>query len=408
MATDDQVRMTRSVPADTHFLRPGHLMPEYLPFPTETQLDLLKAALLPAEQAATAWRRWKARRLQFETLDQPSGRMLTQVWANRDAAAISAKDRAVLKRLYHRTLASNAAELSGALEIIPLLVDAGIPVLIFKGADLIAIYPEHLGLRPISDVDVLIPEADGEHAIALLTGAGCEVKGGHGMGPFGVHHSRPYECPNGSALDVHRWAFKTGGDDRSMFKTAREATLLGHPVLIPSATECLVTAIATAFSGLGLGAPMKWIADAMLLFEIEGDAIEWDILLERARRPGLTLGLTAGLDLLAREFGAPVPADVLTELRRRKVSWRERGAYWARINDPPWVLNGLLFHLEQHRTQRLNYEAGVPRDFLGYLAQSPRVRTGKRRDVFKYCVLTAFNAAFQGLNRLYAFRHVNR
>jgi hypothetical protein len=32
--------------------RPG---PEQLPFPTEAQLDLLKAALLPAEHAAPAW-----------------------------------------------------------------------------------------------------------------------------------------------------------------------------------------------------------------------------------------------------------------------------------------------------------------------------------------------------------------
>lgn len=203
------------------------------------------------------------------------------------------------------------------------------------------------------------------------------------MGPFGLYHARPYECPNGSTLDVHRWAIKTASDDRVMFETARETTLLGQPVLIPSATECLVMAIGVAFSGRGLCAPMRWIADAMLLFEIEGDAIEWDVLLKRARRPGLSLGLAAGLDFLAREFGAPVPADVLTELRRRKVSWRERGAYWMAINDPPRVVGSLLFQLEQHRTQRLNYAAGVPRDFLGYLAQSPRVRTGKRRDVFK-------------------------
>ena len=141
-------------------------------------------------------------------------------------------------------------------------------------------------------------------------------------------------------------------------------------------------AVAGAFVGAPPDSPLRWIADAMVLFELEDAHIEWDVLLQRAWRPGLTLGLIAGLAFLAREFAAPVPPYVLANLRRRPVTLRERGAHWAACHDPRVGLR-LLHHLEMHRTRRLRDPAGVPRDFLGYLAQSTGARTGKRRDVFE-------------------------
>jgi hypothetical protein len=153
-------------------------------------------------------------------------------------------------------------------------------------------------------------------------------------------------------------------------------------VLIPSTTDSLVTAVGNGVGGRPPASPLRWIADAMLLFEIDRDAIEWDVVLQRARRPGLALSLRAGLDYLALEFGAPVPSQVLTELHRLPVSWRERGAHWAAVNGPR-VGAGLLYQLEQHRARRLHYPTGVPWDFLGHLGQATGARSGKRRDVFE-------------------------
>lgn len=342
------------------------LTPEQLPFPTEAQLDLLKAALLPADQAAAAWQRWKSRGLRLEIADADSIRMFSQLWTNRDAAGIVAADLPILKGVYRKVLARNAVELSSALDAAQLLTAAGIPVLFFKGAAMIA-RTGLLGLRHISDVDVLIPEADARRAIALLMAAGYASKPGCGDFRIGNVHSWDCISASGSHLDVHWWAFKTAGDDSSMFETAREGTLLGRTVMIPSATESLVTVIANAFHSHP-AAPMRWIADAMLLFEAKGESIEWDILLERARRPGVTLGLASGLDFLAREFGAPVPAEVLTELRSRPVNWRERGAHWAAVKhrrSGTVLANDLL----QHHARRLHYPNDVPQDVRGYLTQ---------------------------------------
>ncbi|TXI42445.1 MAG: hypothetical protein E6Q56_01395 [Mycobacterium sp.] len=358
---------------------------EELPFPTGAQLDLVKAAVLPADSAAPAWRRWKARGIPLEAVDPASGRLFSHLWTNRVAAGIGAEDLPLLKGIYRQTLANNAVVLDGAFEVTQPLIDAGIPVLFIKGSAVIAVAGSHrLGLRRIIDADVLVPEADADRAVAIVRAAGYQAKTPDYGLPLPAETNHAWTCvtSNGSELDLHWWAFKTAGDDVSMFETARTATLLGRSVLIPSATEVLVAAVAQAFSGAPARTPLRWIADAMLIFDLEADLIDWGALLRRSRRPGLTLGLSSGLDFLAREFGAPVPKEVLSELQRRPVSLRERGAHLAACRDLRRV-GRLLFQLELHRTRRLRDPAEVPRDFLGHLAQATGARTGKRRDVFE-------------------------
>jgi len=352
--------------------------PEELPFPTEAQLDLLKAAVSPAEHAAPAWQRWKKRGQPLQAVYGTSTRLFAQLWANRDAAGIGAEDLPLLKGVYRQTLTDNAVKIRFALDTTQLLVDSGIPVLFLKGAAMIAIAGGRLALRPFSDVDVLVPESDAERAITLLLDAGhvptLETP------RVGFTHGWSCRGPNGGEVDLHWWAFKTAGDDGEMFRAAQEATLLGQPVLIPCATDCLVGAVANAFPDQG--SPLRWITDSMLLFEVCGDQIDWELLLERARRPGLTLGLAAGLDFLAREFSAPVPAYVIDELRRRPVSWRERAAHWVAVNQPP-VGVAVASHLVRHDARRRNNESGLPRDLWWHLAQLSHGPQARRRDLLR-------------------------
>jgi hypothetical protein len=294
--------------------------------------------------------------------------MFSQLWANRDAAGIGAEDLPLLKGVYRHGLAHNAGTLASALDASQLLNEAGIPVLFIKGAAMIA-RTGRLGLRLIDDVDFLIPEADAQRATALLAAAGYEDK------HISAAHSWDCITPAGFPLDVHWWAFKTAGNDLCMFEMASGTTILGRTVQIPSATDSLIIAIAHGFR-IPFGAPLRWIADAQLMFQLQGEAIDWDVLLERARRPGLALSLIAGLDFLAREFDAPVPVDVLDELRRRPVHWRERGAHWAAVKHRPLGM-ALATGLLQNRANRLHYGDLSRR---GYLAEDLRaVRLEVRR-----------------------------
>jgi hypothetical protein len=123
-----------------------------------------------------------------------------------------------------------------------------------------------------------------------------------------------------------------------MFETARDATLLGRQILVPSATESLLVAVANAF--WRDSPPLRWIVDSLLLFQ--AGPIDWDALLQRANRPGVLPGLTTGLGYLVSEFGAPVPTAVLDELRRQPISWRARVAHWAVTNGTMPELTPLL------------------------------------------------------------------
>ena len=360
-----------------------------LPFPNDAQLDLLKAALLPADQAAPAWRRWKCRGIGLDTVGDASVRLFHRLWANRDAAAIEAEDRALLKGVYRRSFADNVSKLTSALDATQILVDAGIPVLFLKGAALIATCDATLGLRRIGDVDILVPELEAERAAALLTATGCQAT-------YETSHGHSWHCttPAGYEIDLHWWAFKPAGDDSPMFETAQEATLLGRNVLVPSATESLLVAIANAF--WRDGPPMRWIADSLLL--LETGPIDWDVVLQRADRSGLMPGLAAGLGYLAWEFGAAVPTTVLDELHRRELSWQAGVAYWAATKG---TLPNLV-QFEAARAHRLHFPAQRMNRDMTYQTLRVVVRTGPDRAAV--CLFAAPKYSLQTIQSLSAVR----
>lgn len=370
----------------THLREAGasHVAPEDLPFPTEAQTDLLKAALLPAGQAAPAWRRWKASGLRLDRVDDASCRVFPILWLNRDAAGIGAEDLPLLKGVYRGTFAANAGRLAAALDASQLLVTAGVPVVFIKGAAMLGLSGGRLGARRIDDVDLLVPEQGAETALSTLTAAGYQPDAGHQR--VGVFHAWHFRAPQGAPIDLHWWGFKLAGDDSAIFDTAAEAVLLGTSVLIPSVSECLIGAVGNAFQIYG--SPMRWIADAMFLLGGAGGDVDWDVVLARASRPGLALRLNRGLTYLAEEFSAPVPEYVLDDLRRRSVGWRERAAYWAAVARPP-VGAAVLEQMDCHRARLLHTDRGLPRDLLWHLA----VRSGRRRrDIVRRAPRTALRA----------------
>lgn len=317
------------------------VLPETLPFPTDAQLDLLKAALLPADEAAPAWRRWKARGLTLDTVGDASFRLLGRLWTNREAAAIGPEDLGLLKGVYRQSFADNVAKLTAALDATEILAGAEIPVLFFKGAALIATCDSSLGQRRIADVDILIPEPEAERAAGVLLAAGYKAT-------YESSHGHSWHCttPEGYEIDLHWWAFKPAGDDSAMFETAESATLLGRQVQVPSATESLLVAIANAF--WREGPPLRWIADSLLIFRT--GPIDWNVVLERANRPGVLPALSVALDYLSREFGLQVPDFVTDDLRKRPVSWQARAAFWGVTTGalPGWV------EFESYRAHRLH------------------------------------------------------
>lgn len=136
------------------------------------------------------------------------------------------------------------------------------------------------------------------------------------------------------------------------------------------------------------GAPrLRWISDAVVLL---GQAeIDWEYLLERTKRSGLTLSLASGLGFLYREFDAPIPAYVLDELSGRRVNWSERAAFWVAVHRPP-VGATVVTEWDRHRARRSQGDAAMPPDFLWRMAQ---LSGRPRRDVVRRALRTVIRAA---------------
>ncbi len=335
-------------------------------FPTLVQLDLLRAALLPAEHAGPAWRRWRAAGLALERLDDPSRRMLSQMWANRRAAGVEAEDEVLLRGAYQEVWAHNAFAMAAVVPGVRALEAVGIPAVLLKGAALLAVAGDRMGVRRLADADVLVPEARAGDALEVLRRAGFtpvlppvpEVRR--------TRHAWGLSNRRGGDLDLHWWAYKTPGDDAEVFAQARSASLLGEPVQVPAPAELLLL---TVVHGLGPHpAAMRWIGDAMLLLQLEGAVLDWDALVRRARAREVTVAAVAGLGFLARELHAPVPAEALRALGSPPSRRRSRWAHHAAIS-PSGRGAFYAMELESHRRRRRHDPAGTPWDFPGHLAQ---------------------------------------
>ncbi|XAY03991.1 hypothetical protein DSM112329_00817 [Paraconexibacter sp. AEG42_29] len=340
--------------------------PEELPLPTPAQLDLLRAALLPAPAAARAWARWGERGLRLGTTDRASRRLLGQLHHNHRAAGVGPEDVARLRASGHRTFAHNTTVLRASLPAVQLLEQAGMPVVLLKGAAVLAL-TGGIGRRPITDVDVLVPEHEGRRAIDLLLQAGWRS---HSEGPPRADsscHGWNFVDGDGGSLDLHWWCYRTAGSDAGVIRDARSAQLLGTPVTVPSPADLLLTTVVNGFGPLQ-AAPVRWIADSVVLLGLEADAVDWDTLVARARERDVTLPAAEGLEYLATRFGAPVPPATLTALRATPVALRTR-LYHRSVMSPPRRAPVLVPELEAHRRRRLHDPEHTPWDFPRHFAQ---------------------------------------
>ena len=125
-------------------------------WPTAHQALCLKAALLPGEAGLAAWRRLAAM-IEPERLDAVSQSLLPLVYQN--LARLGAGDPRIeaLRDRYVLTWSDNQRQCHSALPLLHAFEQAGIDAVVLKGLALIARFYRDPGVRPMADVDVLVP-----------------------------------------------------------------------------------------------------------------------------------------------------------------------------------------------------------------------------------------------------------
>lgn len=232
---------------------------------------------------------------------------------------------------------------------LPLLVEhglapldaAGLRPLLYKGAALVGRYPEP-GLRPMDDVDIVLPRAQVPDAVAVLERAGWR-RGSHGSP--GQAPRRPvvedpdYDVPmihpqtGGLPLELHhdlhrRWQ-RTNDLDASCLWGARSASsLFEQPVWTVSPELEMLALAAHAAKPFHAFSRLIWVVDLVVV--TEASEIAWDEVGQLATRLRCRTALAVGLRL-AQRLGAVVPED-LTEL----TGLAARHGVLDPVLDPAW------------------------------------------------------------------------
>lgn len=276
-------------------------------------LLLAQAALLDGDSAIEAWRQWSARGYSIEHLDYGSYRLCALVFRNLTAAGVDDDRLATLRGVFRHAWYANQRLLHASALALRSLELAGVPTMLLKGAALVADDPTLAGVRPMDDVDLLVPDdrlSDAVHALGKVGWRARDTR------PLEVltnrFHSTEFRHPDGTQIDLHWSPFVRGRSDAALWRNAHSAQLAGAHTLAPNAADQLVL---SCLHGLGWDpAPLRWIVDAMLIMRGAGEDLDWEAVLRRARTWHDVRALRDALTVLARDFGAPVPPRVLAEL----------------------------------------------------------------------------------------------
>ena len=300
-------------------------------WPTADQILLLRAALLDADTARPAWDRWRARNSP-EAADSASLRLFPLAYRNLHAAGSDDPDLAKLKGAYRAAWVHNQLLFKLAAEALGALREAGIPTLVLKGIALTVAHYRDDGVRPMEDIDVLVPRHDFERAITVLRGVGWTA--GRDSIPAGglraVHAQHLQHRVGGHSLDLHRYALAQAASDDAFWSAAVEIELWNVPTRALCPADQLLH-VAVHGARWNPVPPVRWLADAVAIERSAGAGLDWDRVVGEASRRGVTTTVAAALECLVGTVGFALPDGVLERLRRAPKGVLERWAQRAAL-----------------------------------------------------------------------------
>jgi hypothetical protein len=313
---------------------------EGLRWPDRQELLLLKAALLDREPALAAWQAWR-RTGDIDAVDRPSYEILPLLYRNFEKLGIDDPDFGRLKGIYRRTWYQNQVLIRHAASVIDVLGHARIEAMVLKGAAAMELHYHDHGIRPMHDVDILVPTLMARQAVRVIEEAGWKPHPDPSRPverDIGVLHGAGFVNGQGGSVDLHWHALEEccqDDADDDFWAASRPIALNGVAARAQCATDLFLHVCVHGSRGQP-DHVIRWVADALTILHDSTPPIDWERLVSQTSRRQLSVAVGESLRYLAETFGAPVPAGVLERLKRMPVSWIERIDYRAQ-GAPPTV-----------------------------------------------------------------------
>ena len=289
---------------------------------TGKDVHLLRAALLDGPSVAADFAAWRDG-LDIADIDYGWSRLLPLVQRNLTRSGIDDPWLPRMQGIRRMYWARNLTLLHRVRPMLAHLAWAGVPVIVLKGAGLIASFGSAVDLRPMDDVDIMVPPDRLPQVIDMLLTLGWRPKeplpcAAAAMAALTSTAGWPFVAPDGTELDLHWRALNLDGrtgNDLGFWQRATPARLAEAAVLVLAPADqllhvCVHAVYWAGFSGL------RWAADAALIIRESQGRLDWATLCAEARRRGFATLMHDCLRFLARDLALPVPGWVLRDLRR--------------------------------------------------------------------------------------------
>jgi hypothetical protein len=246
------------------------------------------------------------------------------------------------------------------------LATADVPVMLIKGAPLaLTVYPEP-ATRTMADVDLHVPLSRLPDALRALEGEGWTPREPEFLShdlrhEVTLRHSSTRVRGEGIELDVQRYPLEScrwNDFNEQIWQRAATLEVANHEVKVPRAEDHLVLLAAHGLRGAQYQS-FAWVTD--LVFLLRAQNLDWNQVVALAQKTYLTAPVADALAFVREEFGAPVPTEILEELRASREPRLFQREYTAKIR--PHDLRGALWlHAALYSRLRSAEKIG-PRDY---------------------------------------------
>lgn len=230
-----------------------------------------------------------------------------------------------LRDVYIQHAFRNRRILSEVARVAAILRAEDVPVMLLKGAALAADVYEDPALRPMADVDVLVPADQLHRAAAAIATAGYEASDGRSIEQFvsWCHHISPYVKDGVPTVEIH-WTIERPTspfviDIDGFWRRACEIAVDDETVLVPAAEDMVLhLALHTSYHHRFSRAALKTLCDVCAVIGDENGRFDWHTLVTIANNAGAGPFVYCTLRLASAMLACPVPGRVLDRLEHSR------------------------------------------------------------------------------------------